>query len=141
MVLGDARLSLMGQPNHSFGMIVLDAFNSDSIPIHLMTRDAMQLYLNKLEPDGLLVYHVSNQHLDLSPVVANIAASLKLAARRFDDTMSDEHSDDPFGKDSSDWIVIARNKDDLTAITHDERWQALLPSPGKANGLMIIPIF
>ncbi|MFZ0147135.1 MAG: fused MFS/spermidine synthase [Xanthobacteraceae bacterium] len=131
IVLGDARLSLMGQPNHSFGMIVLDAFNSDSIPIHLMTRDAMQLYLNKLEPDGLLVYHVSNQHLDLSPIVANIAASLKLAARRFNDTMSDEHSDDPFGRDSSDWIVIARNKDDLTAITHDEKWQALLPSPGK----------
>ena len=119
IVLGDARLSLMGQPNHSFGMIVLDAFTSDSIPVHLMTRDAMQLYLNKLEPDGLLVYHVSNLHLDLGPVVANIAASLKLPARRFNDTMSDEDSDDPFGRDPSDWIVIARNENDLTAIEHD----------------------
>jgi hypothetical protein len=131
VVLGDARLSLMGQPNHSFGMIVLDAFNSDSIPVHLMTRDAMQLYLNKLESDGLLVYHVSNQHLDLGPVVANIAASLKLPARRFNDTMADEDSDDPFGRDPSDWIVIARDENDLTAIEHDDRWQALLPSPGK----------
>jgi hypothetical protein len=131
IVLGDARLSLMGQPNHSFGMIVLDAFNSDSIPVHLMTRDAMQLYLNKLESDGLLVYHVSNQHLDLGPVVANIAASLKLPARRFNDTMVDEDSDDPFGRDPSEWIVIARDENDLTAIEHDDRWQALLPSPGK----------
>jgi hypothetical protein len=84
---------------HSFGMIVLDAITSDSIPVHLMTRDAMQLYLNKLEPDGLSVYHVSNLHLDLGPVVANIAASLKLPARRFNDTMSDEDSDDTFGRD------------------------------------------
>ncbi len=131
IVLGDARLSLMEQPNHSFGMIVLDAFTSDSIPVHLMTRDAMQLYLNKLEPDGLLVYHVSNLHLDLGPVVGNIAASLKLPARRFKDTMSDEDSDDPFGRDPSDWIVIARNENAFTAIEHDDRWQALLPSPGK----------
>jgi hypothetical protein len=131
IVLGDARLSLMGQPSHSFGMIVLDAFTSDSIPVHLMTRNAMQLYLNKLEPDGLLVYHVSNLHLDLGPVVANIAASLQLPARRFNDTMSDEDSDDPFGRDPSDWVVIARNENDLAAIEHDDRWQALLPSPAK----------
>ena len=87
IVLGDARLSLMRQPDHEFGMIVLDAFTSDAIPVHLMTRDAMQLYLKKLEPDGLLVYHVSNLHLDLGPVVANIAASLKLPARRFNDNV------------------------------------------------------
>jgi hypothetical protein len=131
IVLGDARLSLMGQPNHSFGMIVLDAFTSDSIPVHLMTRDAMQLYLNKLEPDGLLVYHVSNLHLDLGPVVGNIAASFELPARRFNDKDFDEDSDDPYVKDASDWIVIARNENDLTAIEHDNRWQVLLPSPGK----------
>jgi hypothetical protein len=131
IVLGDARLSLMRQPNHSFGMIVLDAFTSDSIPVHLMTRDAMQLYLNKLEPGGLLVYHVSNLHLDLGPVVGNIAASFELPARRFKDKDFDEDSDDPYGKDTSDWIVIARNENDLTAIEHDNRWQALLPSPGK----------
>jgi len=131
IVLGDARLSLMSQPNHAFGMIVLDAFTSDAIPVHLMTRDAMQLYLNKLEPHGLLVYHVSNLHLDLGPVVGNIAASLKLPARRFNDKASDEDSDETYGKDPSDWIVIARNENDLTAIEHDDRWQALQPSPGK----------
>jgi hypothetical protein len=131
IVLGDARLSLMRQPNHEFGMIVLDAFTSDAIPVHLMTRDAMQLYLNKLELDGLLVYHVSNLHLDLGPVVGNIAASLKLPARRFNDKASDEDSDETYGRDASDWIVIARNKNDLAAIEHDDRWQALLPSPGK----------
>jgi hypothetical protein len=131
IVLGDARLSLMRQPDHEFGMIVLDAFTSDAIPVHLMTRDAMQLYLNKLEPGGLLVYHISNLHLDLGPVVGNIAASLKLPARRFNDKASDEDSDETYGRDASDWIVIARNKNDLAAIKRDDRWQALLPSPGK----------
>ena len=131
IVLGDARLSLMSQANHEFGMIVLDAFTSDAIPVHLITRDAMQLYLNKLEPDGLLVYHISNLHLDLGPVVGNIAASLKLPARRFNDKASDEDSDNAYGRDASDWIVIARNEKDLAAIEHDERWHALLPSPGK----------
>jgi len=131
IVLGDARLSLMRQPDHEFGMIVLDAFTSDAIPVHLMTRDAMQLYLNKLEPDGLLVYHVSNLHLDLGPVVGNIAASLKLPARRFNDKASDENSDETYERDASDWIVIARNENDLAAIEHDDRWQALLPSPAK----------
>ncbi len=99
IVLSDARLSLIAKADHSFGMIVPDAFTSDSIPVHLMSSDAMQLYLNKLWPDGLLVYYVSNLHLDFDPVVANIAASLKLPARRFYDTMSDEDSDDPFGRD------------------------------------------
>ena len=131
IVLGDARLSLMRQPDHEFGMIVLDAFTSDAIPVHLMTRDAMQLYLNKLEPEGLLVYHVSNLYLDLGPVVGNIAASLKLPARRFNDKASDEDSDETYGRDASDWIVIARNENDLAVIEHDDRWKGLLPSPGK----------
>jgi hypothetical protein len=131
IILGDARLSLMGQPDHSFGMIVLDAFTSDSIPVHLMTRDAMQLYLNKLEPHGLLVYHVSNLHLNLGPVVGNIARSLELPARRFNDEASDEEDNDPYARDASDWIVIARNVNDLNAIAHDDRWRLLLPSPGK----------
>ncbi len=96
-----------------------------------MTRDAMQLYLNKLEPDGLLVYHISNLHLDLGPVVGNIAASLKLPARRFDDEASDEDSDNAYARDPSDWIVIARNENDLASIEHDGRWHALLASPGK----------
>ncbi len=130
IVLGDARLSLLRQPDHSFGMIVLDAFTSDAIPVHLMTRDAMKLYLNKLEPDGLLVYHVSNLHLDLGPVVGKIAASLKLTARRFNDEASDENND-PYSRDASDWIVVARNQNDLVGIKNDARWQVLPSFPGK----------
>ncbi len=131
IVLGDARLSLLGQPDHSFGMIVLDAFTSDAIPVHLMTRDAMQLYLNKLEPDGLLVYHVSNLHLDLGPVIGNIAASLKLTARRFNDEASDDENNGAYSRDASDWIVVARNENDLAGIKHDARWQALPSFPSK----------
>src|SRR6185312_13981192 len=70
VVLGDARLSLERVPDRSFGLIVLDAFASDAIPTHLMTREALQLYLRKLRPGGLVVFHVSSQFLDLAPVVA-----------------------------------------------------------------------
>jgi hypothetical protein len=131
IVLGDARLSLVRQPDNSFGMLIFDAFTSDAIPVHLMTRDAMEMYLTKLQAGGMLVYHVSNQYLDLGPVVANIAASLNLTARRFNDAESVEDSDDAYGKDASDWIVVARREEDLSTIASDKRWQPLTPVPGK----------
>jgi spermidine synthase len=73
VVLGDARLSLEAEPPQSFDILVLDAFTSDAIPVHLLTREAMQLYLRHLKSDGLLAVHTSNRHLDLRPVVENLA--------------------------------------------------------------------
>ena len=75
VVIGDARISLTRVPEHAYDLLVLDAFSSDSIPMHLMTREAFSLYLSRLAPDGALVMHISNRHLRLAPVVARLAAS------------------------------------------------------------------
>ncbi len=66
MVLGDARLKLHDAPDQSYNLLVLDAFSSDAIPVHLMTQQALDLYLSKLAPGGMLVFHISNRNLDLT---------------------------------------------------------------------------
>ena len=81
VVLGDARLSLARAPLHGYGLIVLDAFSSDAIPIHLMTTEALGLYLSRLAPGGALAFHISNRHLTLAPVLARLALSHGLAVR------------------------------------------------------------
>jgi spermidine synthase len=70
IVLGDARLSLEREPDRQFDLLAVDAFSSDAIPVHLLTREAFRLYWRHLKPDGVLAAHVSNRHLSLGPVVA-----------------------------------------------------------------------
>ena len=76
---GDARLTLEASTDR-YDLIVLDAFSSDAIPVHLLTREAFAGYLSKLTPHGVIVAHISNRHLDLAPVLANIAQSRGLVA-------------------------------------------------------------
>ena len=106
--MGDARLTLAGEPDNAFDLLVIDAFSSDSIPIHLITREAMELYLTKLAPGGFLVVHVSNRHLDLPPVVAAAAQQLRLVAR-----LCDDEDESEVGKSASTWAVLVQNKGDL----------------------------
>ena len=75
VIAGDARVSLGRVPAHGYDLLVLDAFSSDSIPIHLMTREALSLYVSRLAPGGVLVMHVSNRHLHLAPIAARLATS------------------------------------------------------------------
>ena len=70
VVMGDGRLNMAKAPDHSYDMIFLDAFSSDSIPMHLLTEEAVAMYFRKLKPEGLLVVHISNRFMDLSPLVA-----------------------------------------------------------------------
>nr|WP_305910123.1 fused MFS/spermidine synthase [Methylomarinum sp. Ch1-1]MDP4519114.1 fused MFS/spermidine synthase [Methylomarinum sp. Ch1-1] len=65
MVVGDARLSLTDEADQKFDLLILDAFSSDSVPTHLLTREAIQLYFAKLKPNGLLAFHITNRHLAL----------------------------------------------------------------------------
>ena len=89
VVLGDARLTLEASPDR-YDLIVLDAFSSDTIPVHLLTREAFAGYLSKLSPHGVIVAHISNRHLDLAPVVANVAQSQGLVTfLREDDSAGD----------------------------------------------------
>ena len=113
VVLGDARLKLREAPDASYGLIVLDAFSSDAIPIHLITQQAIDLYLSKLAPGGLLVFHVSNRNLDLRPVVADLARSRSLSCLALDDPMSSPID----GKDPSQWVVVARSPADFVALS------------------------
>lgn len=110
-VLGDARLELAKAPASSYGLIILDAFSSDSVPIHLLTREAVQMYLSKLEPDGLLAFHVSNRYLDLPPVLARIANSLGLECRYQEGALRGDEKD--MGMVESHWVLMARKKSDL----------------------------
>jgi hypothetical protein len=81
VVLGDARLTLAAAPDGSYDVLVLDAFSSDSIPMHLLTREALALYLRKLAPGGTLLFHISSRTLDLRPVIAALAADAGVSAR------------------------------------------------------------
>jgi len=113
VVLGDARLKFREAPNASYGLIVLDAFSSDAIPIHLITQQAIDLYLSKLAPGGLLVFHVSNRNLDLGTVVADLARSRNLTCIKMDDPMPIPIE----GKTPSEWVVMARSPVDLAGLS------------------------
>jgi hypothetical protein len=126
VVTGDARISLTRVPERAYNLLVLDAFSSDSIPMHLMTREAFSLYLSRLAPDGALVMHISNRHLRLAPVVARLAASQGLTALQQIDAMGPGW---PEGKNESHWIVMSRSRADLDVMAKDPRWLPLVPSP------------
>jgi hypothetical protein len=81
IVVGDARLTLADAPDARYDLIVMDAFSSDAVPVHLLTQEAMALYLKKLAPGGMIVSHVMNRHMDLAPVVAGVAAANGLVTR------------------------------------------------------------
>jgi len=81
VVTGDARLTLQDVPDRHYDAIVVDAFSSDSIPLHLLTREALALYHRKLAADGVILFHISNRHLDLAPVIAALAEDAGSPAR------------------------------------------------------------
>jgi hypothetical protein len=118
VIIGDARQSLTAV-SAQYGVMVLDAFSSDAIPLHLVTREAIHLYLSRLAPGGLLAFHISNRHLNLEPVLARLAAEAGVAAVVRRDRVAD---DDRSGKTSSDWMVMARNQADLGSLTSNPKW-------------------
>jgi hypothetical protein len=129
VVLGDARLSLRDAPAHSYGMMVLDAFSGDSIPTHLLTREALALYLTKLAPNGILAFHISNRYLDLHGVLGDLAHDAGLSCLMNDDAhVSEDEMRE--GKFASSWVVMARNSNDLEALRSDPGWRALPAGPG-----------
>jgi spermidine synthase len=126
IVMGDARLSLRAAPDAGYKLIVLDAFSSDSIPVHLLTREALQLYLKKLARGGVLAFHISNLYLDLAPVLATQARDAGLVSLVRDDTAVPQ-ADMDAGKYPSMWLVMSRNESDLGALARDARWKPAQP--------------
>jgi hypothetical protein len=105
IALGDARLSLAREPSQGFDLLAVDAFSGDAIPVHLLTQEAMAVYLRHLEPDGVMAFHVTNHFLKLAPVVKQIADASGLASA----LVADELDTDLGFK--SDWVLVTRNRD------------------------------
>jgi SAM-dependent methyltransferase len=130
VVLGDARLRLREAPEGVYDMIALDAFSSDAVPAHLLTREALALYLSKLAPGGVVAFHVSNRSLELERVVGGLAADARLPARIFADKVYDPDT----GHDPSTWVAVAREPKDLAPLDADARWR---PLDADAPGLVL----
>jgi hypothetical protein len=115
IVLGDARLKLRDAPDAHYGLIVLDAFSGDSIPMHLVTREALALYLRKLAPHGIIAFHISNIYMNLGPTLDTLARDAHLACFIENDVDVLQAQIDA-GKFPSIWVVMARNESDLTLL-------------------------
>ena len=126
VVEGDARLKLQDAPTGSYGLIVLDAFSSDAIPVHLVTKQTLDLYLSKLAAGGMLAFHISNRSLDLKPILADLAESRKLVCIGFDDLRASSLE----GKDPSQWLVMARSPVDISNLSINSQWKPLKGRPG-----------
>lgn len=118
--LGDARLRLEEADDGIYGTILVDAFASDAIPVHLLTREALALYFEKLVPDGILAIHISNRYLDLAPVVARIAEEDGYVAR-----IQDWFGEDGCSTFSTEWVIFAREEDHLGALVDSEYWNSI----------------
>ncbi len=124
IVLGDGRLSIGAVDDNNYGLIVLDAFSSDAIPTHLVTREALQLYLSKLAPGGLLAFHISNRYLDLEPLIAVLARDAGLTGYvRSDLELSED--DKAGGKTPAIWAVLARGEAALGELPENSQWKPL----------------
>jgi len=117
-VLGDARLMMEREAPQQYDVIGIDAFSSDSIPVHLITREAMAVYLKHLKPDGVIAFHVTNRFLRLAPVVKSIADEYGLQTALIDDEAE--------GSDlaKTDWVLVTRNgkllaREEIKAATTD----------------------
>jgi spermidine synthase len=122
-VIGDARVSLAAAADGEFDLIVLDAFSSDAIPAHLITREAVALYFQKLATDGVIAFHISNRYLDLRPVIIALANDAKAAGalgERSPDT--EERGKLYYG---SRWMVLAKSKETLAELVKIEGWYSL----------------
>ena len=127
VVIGDARLTLAKQPDKKFGLLIIDAFSSDAIPVHMLTRQAFRQYERVVDDHGVLFVHISNQHLDLQPVVAALAGDAGLVALLGEHSASDAAEARELDY-SSDWVALARRKEDLGSLATDKRWKLLAAS-------------
>ncbi|MCH7989826.1 MAG: fused MFS/spermidine synthase [Planctomycetes bacterium] len=133
VILGDGRLKLAEAKNEQFGLILLDAFSSDAIPTHLLTREAFRIYLSKLNQNGLLAFHISNTHLNLEPVVAKLASDAGLVCLICDDLPFSERESEAnlkFGKFPSRYMVAARKLADLEGLIGRPNWFVSRPQRG-----------
>jgi hypothetical protein len=129
IVLGDARLKLRSAPDTGYDLIVIDAFSGDMIPMHLVTREALALYLRKLAPGGMIAFHITNLYLDIAPTLGSLANDAGLVCITSDDHGVPQDQLDA-GKLASHWLVMARSRADLGPLATDPHWVDMRVPPG-----------
>lgn len=121
----DGRLGLLKSAGQSYGLILLDAFSSDSIPVHILTAEAIQMYASKLKPGGIMAFHISNRYLDLEPILADIAVQLGLEAKIKQDIIKkDLAMNQLVGKESSIWMILAEPGRMPNIIANNPAWHS-----------------
>lgn len=115
--IGDARLTLAQEEDHRFDVLILDAYNSDAVPVHLLTVEAFELYLRKIKPGGILLFHLTNRHLDLEQVFASIAQELDLPS------LIQDHQD-------ASWAALSTDEVSLAFLAVDPRWRQPVADEG-----------
>lgn len=122
VVLGDGRLTLAREPDGTYDCLVLDAFSSDSVPVHLLTQEAIELYAGKLRPGGVLLFHLSNRHLDLAPFAAAAAEGVGMTCVESQDDRTSEQVAES-GRQASRWMLASADPSMLEPFLRDVRWE------------------
>jgi spermidine synthase len=130
IVLGDARAMIKRAPDNHFALIVLDAFNSDAIPMHLITREAIQIYLSKLRPHGIIAFHVTSWYVDLVPILTNLARDARLACIISDSPITAEQQ--AYYNCPATWIFLARSASDFGSFSANPKFRPAKDVPASA---------
>ena len=133
VLIGDARIVLANEAPAGLDVLVVDAFSSDAVPMHLLTREALFVYQRRLTPDGILLIHISNRFLDLEPILAAAESDGWHTALRY---YHASQAESDRGYATSAWVALARNPamlDRLKKLSGQEPWRALKPQEGFAG--------
>ena len=130
VILGDGRLQLQRAQDHSYELIIMDAYSSTAVPVHLLTVEAIASYFEKLRDDGILAFQISNRFINLEPPLTKAAHSLDLAVlvqmeSRYGYNMERQgHAQQP-----SDWVLMARSEEAFGGLRENPRWKTYEPRP------------
>lgn len=130
LVMGDGRLSMENEPPQNFDILIMDAFSSDAVPVHLLTKEAFEIYQKHLKPDGAILVNISNRYLDLRPVVENAARAFGFQAHHIncEDGMGGDGDDEgSWWLYASSWMVLSKNEEFMNR--NELKWAASPPAP------------
>jgi hypothetical protein len=129
-ILGDGRLKIAEAPDASYDAIILDAFSSDNIPVHLLTVEAFRIYMKKLKPGGLMISHISNRHLDLEPVLESISRATGIPAAIRTSRAKPVAPGSRLYDSAAIYVAMTQSGDDLMTLYKNDGWNVLHAPPG-----------
>ena len=132
VILGDGRLQLAQVPDRAYDLLIMDAFSSDSIPVHLVTKEAFQLYFRKIKASGWLLVNISNRYIDLEPVLGAIAHNLGLVAIHQQEGEISQ-TEKAMGKSASHWVILTQKSENFGSLLQDPRWEAIASTQTRSS--------